>query len=354
MPSHRQNRADYRLTLEGRDLRHDAPNVFAEILRERFAETISPRLISLTLTEKRGGEADQLDIVLHDHDGALELPKPGAVLALQLGWVEGSDVPIGLVDKGRFKVDEVEWSGPPDIVTLRARSANFSASFDQRQHRSHIGRTLGEIVSDIATRQNLTAQIAAELADIVIDAIEQNGMSDAALLRRLGRRYDAAATIKAGRLIFAPIGAGQTASGTPIPVASITRASGDRYSYRRGERGQFGGVEAEWDDRNAAERKTVATGAASDRPRKKLKRSFASEAAAKRAAQSESEKMERAAAEFEIELVHGRPDLYPDRALAVSGFKSEIDGQAWLVGELTHALDAGGGLATRMKLEAKA
>lgn len=79
---------DYQLTVNGRDISR--------------AIKADARLISLTLTESRGDEADQLDIELDDSDGALDLPKKGAELALRLGW-EG----LGLVDKGTFEVDEV-------------------------------------------------------------------------------------------------------------------------------------------------------------------------------------------------------------------------------------------------------
>ncbi len=45
---------------------------------------ISNRLMSLTMTDNRGFEADQLDIELDDADGLVELPLRGAVLTLYL------------------------------------------------------------------------------------------------------------------------------------------------------------------------------------------------------------------------------------------------------------------------------
>ena len=349
--------ADYRLSLEGRDLSPLAGNPFSEILRDHFRATISPRLISLSLSEKRGGEADCLDIVLHDHDGKLEIPQPGAVLALQLGWARGSEVPIGLVDKGRFKVDEAEWSGPPDIVTIRARSADFASGFDRRRERSLVSRTLGEIVRDIAAGQGLAAQVDPALAGLAVEVLEQDELSDAALLRSLGRRFDAAATVKNGVLLFLSIGAGRTASGGALPAGTLSRASGDRYCYRRGERGQFEGVEARWHDRESGERRTVRSRDGEERgsagkPPKRLRRTYHSENAARRAADGADAKMLRAAAEFEIDLAYGRPDLFPEQPLQVNGFKAEIDARRWLVAETDHTLDASGGLGTKLKLEA--
>src|SRR3546814_10890009 len=77
------NIADWRVTLDGNDL----------------TDRLRPRLVSLSLSEKRGDEADQLDTVLDDSDGMLAIPKEGAVLRVQLGWKQGRDVTAGLVDK---------------------------------------------------------------------------------------------------------------------------------------------------------------------------------------------------------------------------------------------------------------
>ena len=78
------------------------------------------RLISLSLTDNRGFEADQLDLELDDADGQIVLPRRGAVIQLALGW-KGQP----LFPKGAFTVDEIEHSGAPDRLTIRARSADF-------------------------------------------------------------------------------------------------------------------------------------------------------------------------------------------------------------------------------------
>ena len=49
----------------------------------------------------------------------------------------------------------------------------------------------------------------------------------------------------------------------------------------------------------------------------------------------------------------GRPDLYPERQLTVSGFKPEIDSEDWLIESARHLLDASGGLKTTLQLELK-
>lgn len=151
------------------------------------------RLISLTLTDNRGFEADQLDIELDDADGALSLPDKGATLSLGIGWQD-----TGVVDKGRYKVDELEHSGPPDRLTIRARSVDLAGGMTLRKERSFRGQTIGAIVGAIASKNALAAIVASALAGLVIDHIDQTSESDANFLTRLAKDHDAIATVKQG------------------------------------------------------------------------------------------------------------------------------------------------------------
>lgn len=85
-------------------------------------DLILQRIKSVTVTDNRANEADQLDIVLDDSDGVLDLPRRGVKINCQLGF-EGE----GLHDKGDFIVDETECQALPipsrlklPVPTLRA------------------------------------------------------------------------------------------------------------------------------------------------------------------------------------------------------------------------------------------
>nr|WP_241086840.1 hypothetical protein [Candidatus Vondammii sp. HM_W22] len=101
------------------------------INNEDITTRLSDRLISLTLTDKHGLEADQLDLTISDHDEQVNLPKRGVTIRCYIGW---KDSP--LVDKGSFTVDEVEHSGSPDKLTIRARSADFREGFKEQKEGS--------------------------------------------------------------------------------------------------------------------------------------------------------------------------------------------------------------------------
>ncbi|EOJ6492109.1 hypothetical protein ACKH8K_001130 [Escherichia coli] len=66
---------------------------------------------------------------LDDADGKIVLPRRGAVITLALGW-KGQP----LFPKGAFTVDEIEHTGAPDRLTIRARSADFRETLNNRTY----------------------------------------------------------------------------------------------------------------------------------------------------------------------------------------------------------------------------
>ncbi|MBA0361610.1 phage late control D family protein [Stenotrophomonas maltophilia] len=305
---------------------------------------LAPRLLDLSLTESRGDEADQVDLRVHDHDGMLALPRRGVTLQVAIGF-EGS----GLFDKGTFKVDDVEHSGSPDIITIRARSADLTGAVRRRRERSWHDTTLGDILGAIAGEHSLRTSVAADLASVAIAHLDQANESDINLLTRLGKRFDAVATVKAGTLIFAPIGAGTTASGQPLPGVRITRASGDQHRYSVADREKYTGVRAYWSDRRAARRTGVLVGTSANE--KKLQATYANAQEARQHAEAEFKRLDRGTAQLSYRLAIGRADIYPEQTVTVSGFKPEIDGTDWLVAKATHTIDGSGGFVTALELE---
>ncbi|WP_260925394.1 contractile injection system protein, VgrG/Pvc8 family [Novosphingobium sp. 9] len=325
------NIAGILLTLDGVDL----------------ADKINPRFKELTLTEKRGGEADQLSLTLNNADGAMALPEPGKIIGLSLGWIAGTDVPLGLVDKGRFTVDEVEDTGLPDEISITARSVDMNGTYRKRRTHAWKDTTLGAVVGEIASRNAITAQVHPDLAIKPITAIEQAGKSDMAFVRDLGSRYDAVATWKDRKIILMPVGSTTTASGTTIPMLTITRREGWEHRFTQAQRDQYDGAEAQYHDPAAGRRRTVSTGGTN---RKRLKRVYASEADAHQAATAEAARGQRGAYQFEYDLAIGDPAIVPNRRVTLSGWNTKIDGLSWLVDGVDTSMGAGG-LKQRLTLE---
>lgn len=318
----------WRVTLDGNDL----------------TEKLRPRLLELTLTEQRGDEADELSIQIHDHDGRMAIPSRGALIRVAIGWKDA-----GLVDKGSFTVDEVEHSGAPDIISIRARSADLTKPMRTRKEKSWHATTLGAILKAIAGQHGLQAKVDGTLAAIQISHLDQTNESDVHLLTRLAKRFDAVATIKAGTLLFAPIGKGETAEGTPLPDATIVRSDGDQHRYSLASRDDYTGVRAYWSDKRGATQRDVLVGDAANARR--LPGTYHSEAEAKQQAEAEHRRIQRGAAKLSYTLALGRPDLYPEQRLRLHGFKPEIDATQWLIAKTTHTISGSAGYTTQVEME---
>lgn len=238
---------------------HPSPVVDITVDGVSLNSIIRRRLIRLTHTDNRGFEADTVDIELDDSDGALDLPPRGAEIALAFGWTSPGPVP-----KGTYTVDEVTHGGAPDVLTIRAKSADLRAGLAQQRERSWHATTLGAIVRTIADENDLKPVIPASLAAQAIDHIDQTNESGANLLTRLAQQFDAIATVKDGRLIFMPAGGGITASGKPIPAVIIKRQSGDHHQFAIADRATYTAVRALYHDTGLAVKGEVLWGNAED------------------------------------------------------------------------------------------
>ncbi|MGQ4693140.1 contractile injection system protein, VgrG/Pvc8 family [Enterobacter asburiae] len=358
-----------------------APDFMLKLDDRDITQNFSPRLISLTMTDKRGLEADQLDIQLDDSDGLLDLPARGARLSLWLGW-EGTP----LEEKGDFTIDAIQFQGAPDTLTIQGFSADFRGKLNVRREQSWHDTTVRAIVDTIAQRNQLTASVTSGLASIAISHIDQSQETDAAFLSRLADRNGAFVSIKAGKIIFMKAGQAVTASGAPLPLMMIERGDGDKHLFSIAERENYSGVTAKWlqtrdpkqqnpqlsINRQSGGQQTEAlqhpdaaapvAGAAGkeQKPQERLVGSaenvfelttvYASEDQALRAAEAKWRALQRGTVKFSIQLALGRADLFPETPVLVNGFKRVIDEQAWIISEVVHTLN-GSGFTTQLKLE---
>lgn len=343
----------FSITIEGKDV----------------TTALDARLMSLTLTDNRGFEADQLDLELDDADGQIVLPRRGAVIQLALGW-KGQP----LFPKGAFTVDEIEHSGAPDRLTIRARSADFRETLNTRREKSWHQTTVGEVIKEIAARHNLKMALGKDLTDKALDHMDQTNESDASFLMKLARQYGAIASVKDGNLLFIRQGQGRTASGKPLPVITIERKAGDGHRFTMADRGAYTGVIASWlHTREPKKKETTQV----KRRRKKvaalkeleakqgdylvgtdenvlvLNRTYANRSNAERAAKMQWERLQRGVASFSLQLAEGRADLYTEMPVKVTGFKQPIDEAEWTITTLTHTVSPDNGFTTNMELEVK-
>lgn len=329
--------------------------------------TVNDRLISITMTDNRGFEADAIELTIDDSDGKIELPPRGTEISVALGW-QGE----ALIHKGIFTVDEISHTGPPDQITVTARSADFRQDFNVKREYSWHDIKVPDVVSAIAGRYNLKPAVSKQLMHIEIDHADQTNESDISFLTRMAEMLGAVATIKNGSLLFIVPGQGLSQSGKPLPSITIKRESGDRHYFRLADRKAYTGVQAYWLDLNyGKQKKTNMARKSKAKPKQEksskkegdyiegaegnvfvMRQTFQNEQSAKRAAAAKWSKLQRGVAEFNITLAEGRADLYPELPVTVTGFKPTIDSHQWVISRVVHTID-GGGFVTHLELEIK-
>lgn len=321
-------RAVFKITLGGNDM----------------TSKFKPRFMGLTLTECRGGEADQLDLTLDDADGKLAIPPKGEKIELQLGWDDQ-----GLVNKGTFIVDEVEHSGTPDQITLRARTADLLDDFRQLRERSFHDTTIGAVIDAIAAAHELKSGASAKLRGRKVEHIDQTNESDANFLRRLGKQFDAVATVKNDTLLFSPAGESKTVSGKPLPVINITRRDGDHHRFHSAERDTYTGVRVFWYDQKHNTRFSVVAGRSGNA--KRLRTVYASKDDAIQAARAEWQRVQRGIHTFHLDLAVAMPQIMPQSPVQASGWKPIIDETEWITVRVSTRVDADNGMSQNIELE---
>lgn len=357
--------------VSGKNARHLTPQAELTIDGRRFGTQAMSRIISISLTDKRGFEADELTIELDDHDGTIAIPKTGSKITLKLGYKE-----TGLVEKGEYLVSEFTASGSPDRLSITARAADLAEALAEQVEKSWHKQTLYQIIETIAKKHKYEYIISKDYQNQKIEHIDQTNESDASFMSRLAEQYDAIATVKNGKLLFIPAGESQTASGQPILPTTITRASGDSHSFTYSSSNSYQAVRAYYTDKKTGQKKEVIVNKDNAYPNKKttqqtktvkgktfkakkkendnqkvntegqkiktLRHLYATESGAWSGARGAFKKIQRGVAEFSITLAVGRPDLYPETPAVVKGFKPEIDAEAWLITEVSHKIDSGG------------
>ena len=304
-----------------------------------------------------------------DADGKIVLPRRGAVITLALGW-KGQP----LFPKGAFTVDEIEHTGAPDRLTIRARSADFRETLNTRREKSWHKTTVGEVVKEIAARHKLKMALGKDLSDKPVEHIDQTNESDGSFLMRLARQYGAIASVKNGNLLFIRQGQGKSATGKPLPVITITRKDGDSHRFTLADRGAYTGVIASWLHTREPAKKESTTVKRKRRTKKQkkepeakqgdylvgtdenvlvLNRTYANRGNAERAAKMQWERLQRGVASFSLQLAEGRADLYTEMPVKVSGFKQPIDDAEWTITTLTHTVSPDNGFTTSLELEVR-
>ncbi|QRY81099.1 late control protein [Pseudomonas sp. PDNC002] len=296
---------------------------------------VNDRVLELEVTDKHGLESDTLSLTLDDRAGTVALPRRGAELALYLGYGE-----TGVAPMGRYKVDTITFSGAPDTLVIKAKSADSRNLAKSIRSDSWENVTLAEIVERIAARNGWKAQCEVKTRIVRADQINE---SDYHFITRLARQYDCTAKIADLKLLVMPRQAGRSASGQSLDSVLLKREDVSSFSFTLDDRKVVAKVVVPYQGADGTLKLVTETN--QHAPRKVLaeyveRHVQANEAAAQQLAKSRLADFNRQTAGVRLQLP-GRTDLFAECRVELSGFKAGVDG-VYLVDTVTQHYDANG------------
>ena len=298
------------------------------------------RLLSLRVRDEEGFRSDAAEIRLDDRGGTIELPRRGAELQIELGYsaggrLAGLEEDSGRVLLGRYIVDEVELSGAPDTLTIRANAIDMRDALKQRRTMAWHDVSLGDLVRTIGRRYGLESRVTSDLASIALPHVDQTNESDLHLLTRLGEQYDAVAKQANGQLVFARRGTAKSATGRGLTAVRIVREQAASYRVTRADRPAYKSVRAYWYDASRGQR--VEETAGEGEPSYDLRDDFVDQQTARLAAQARLNALNRGVGTLSLDLAPGVPTISAQTPLTLANFRSGVDGR-WIVTRVVHEL----------------
>lgn len=199
-----------------------------------ITEDISRCLIAFNYTDHLT-EADTLDIDLEDIDAKWQnewFPEKGAKITAEIG-IKGKQS----LSCGTFEIDEIEFIGPPDAVSIRCISTGYKKG-SKRTLKAHVheNKTLREIIDTIADKSDL--DVIGDIEDIRIGRKVQQNESDLNFLYRISKEYGYTFNVRHNTLIFMQ----SEKLDSSVPVIDIYKENMIEYSFRDKSSGTYKGA----------------------------------------------------------------------------------------------------------------
>lgn len=294
--------------------------------------TVEPYLLTFAYTDNAGGKADSVQIELQDRDGKWATswaPKKGTPVTASfqcLHWF-GQDQ-HGSLNCGSFTVDEVEYSGVPDKVSIKAVSAALTTKLrETAKTRAWEQYSLQGVAADLAGEHGLSLVYAAPAHEFLRQ--DQREESDLAFLTRMASARGANVKVHDGKLAVYEAKRGDSQG----PTLTIPKTGGQfsPKSYSLKEKATdtaFSGCEVAYYDPDTGKKHSYyfdASGNRTEAPTAgsqktwEVNRRVESEADARTLAQSALRKKNEGECTGSLEIM-GHPELMAGLTVALTGF----------------------------------
>lgn len=369
-----------RVTLEVSIDGHDVASVF------------SVCLLDFTFTDNASGKADDLQISLRNSDGKFAgswRPKKGMEVVASIichDWEnQGEDLKLPC---GSFTIDEVELTGPPDKIQIKAVSASLSGGLrDTKKTRAWENISLKTLAGQIAEENGMelmyigsqgcepaaqrseaiAASIASEFpsgtgragGDIYFERQDQRNESDISFLTRLAGDFGMNCKAHDGKLVLFD---SEEAEGADA-VIEIPKTGGmyspKSYSFKMSSSGtDYDRAEVAYTDPKTGKTQTAEAKSVKKSAKKKaaekvltVNQRVENPDQAQKLARAKLHKENQKEQTASLECM-GNPALVAGRNVKLTGFE-EFSG-AWCIKSATHKLGGNGGYSVSMELTSPA
>lgn len=304
------------------------------------------RLVSATIRDESGQNADKLTLKFDNRDYAVEPPTMGTVLEPKFGYVE-----TGLTSKGKFEVDGVQSEGGEDGIFLivTAHAADMRKELKHKGSQSFEKTTLGAVLQQTFSAAGASIQVDGELAGIKVDYEARFDQSPLDFATRLADKHNAIFKPGGGKFLFVPRGSQKKASGGSMAAVAIHISDCSEWSIQTKPRPQYGTVVAKWYDPAKGKTETEEHSTGMDGPAHTLQHKFRDKAEAKSAAKAEATRLNRNTGSGHFTMP-GRIDASAEVDVTASGF-GPIENGKWRAKAVEDKFDDGG-YTTKIEVEA--
>lgn len=333
-------------------MRGYTPVIRVEVNGRDVSSGFYSRLIKATIRDEEGQTSDTLTVELDDDGNDIEIPEAGAKLSVALGFKE-----TGLVSMGEFEFQSYSCAGSEkgETVTLQCKSASLRKGEKAGGREHFAGKTLGDIVEEVAKRHGLRGVVEAELANIKIPYVARIDQSTLDFVTRLVERNGGIVKRSGSKLAVTKRGSGKSASGETVPPIVITKTLDHVKSWTIGSdpRPRYGKVRAPYLDQKTGKREVEeAETGFDDGPEYPIRHPLASKDDARQAAEAKAAELSRNTGTGSFEL-YGRPDASAGAVVIASGFRKEVSGER-RAHAVEHVFESGSGGGFTTKVEVKA
>ena len=158
----------------------------------------SPYLQQLTFTDHLKDRSDVLEVHLNDPGNLWQgkwYPVKGSTIEAAIGYAGAP-----LLQTGVHQVDEIEMSGPPDVVIIRGLATGVANGLRTLESRAFEGRSLRDLAQEIASRRGLT--LIGEVPDLQFERRTQFRETDLGFLNRVGWELGVVFSVRGKQLVW--------------------------------------------------------------------------------------------------------------------------------------------------------